>query len=255
MVTGPPRSGTSLVTRVLASASGIAPPIPECNAVTNQIDLFHRWALYTDKDRLEAWFGTEGERLEPSFRRSVQLMLTSLMDSSPKLKSYERVVLKDPDLVHILESAELLLPRSTQFIVTFRNPLALVASLKSVRAQQETRFDLQGAADYVMNYCWSISRIKARADSDRWLFFKYEDLLDLDVSPIEKFVGQEVDLDKMTPIVRPKNGDPTWTRLMTQPINTDANEVTLSRLSRRENKYLRSVFAGVLDAWGYNEGT
>ncbi len=58
VVSGPPRSGTTLANRILCASPGCAPFLPECSFITKQIEQYANILLYSDRERFSAYLGT-----------------------------------------------------------------------------------------------------------------------------------------------------------------------------------------------------
>lgn len=136
LVTGPARSGTTLLYRLLAGGAHHR-TFPECTILTTTAKTMalHKHAL---PDRFNAYFGDRHTMLA-IYRRHVEGIVANLLrNEEPK----NLLFLKDPGILDALEAFTSLFP-SEQLLVTIREPAAILASRRDVAKRAAKPFDLK----------------------------------------------------------------------------------------------------------------
>lgn len=252
VVSGPPRSGTTLVNRMICSSSSCAPMLPECSFITKQIEIFNNILKYSDPDRFAAYFGTRDE-CNSCFRACIQENLKSLMRAKPKLVAYEHIVLKDPTLCFFLTQAKDLLPADTQFVIVVRNPLGIIASLKSVAAKRGVAWNIKEASEMTINHFFHLNQVRHQGVLNSVHYVRYEDLNSTGVNDLAEFLGFSIAKN----VIDGKNkvhdkSDPFYTNLLDESLTEDRIDAWRNDLTPDEIAYVIESFAGVMSFWNYS---
>lgn len=252
VISGPPRSGTTLVNRLLCASPKCAPFLPECSFITKGIEQYINVLLYADKERFSAYFSTH-EECRACFQKCVGAHLESLYIASPHIGGHEHIVLKDPMLSYYLSQAQDLLPVGTRFVIMVRNPLAVVASMKKVVTKQKSGWNIKAVADEIFNFYFHLHRTREAEDITSACFVRYEDLVLGNWGELESFLGFPVS-DEFA-VTKQKNefdqADPFYSPFYKKPISNKRIDAWRGELSDLEISYVRDVFAGVMEYWQY----
>lgn len=252
VVSGPPRSGTTLANRLLTASPQCAPFVPECSFITREIEQYANILLYSDKERFAAYFNTI-DNCKSCFKACVTAHLEALLHASPQVRGFEYVVLKDPMLALYLTQAQDLLPFGTRFVLTVRNPLAVIASMKQVDRRKGTRWKIRSTVNNILNFYYSLTRVRQEGLLRSAVYIKYEDLVRGKNEKLEEFLGFAVN-DTPTAGKHDRDfdrKDPFYTQLYEKPVTDERINAWRSELSKLEVLYAKRVCAGVMDYWDY----
>jgi len=251
VVSGPPRSGTTLASRILCASSG-SPFLPECSFITKQIEQYANMLLYSDRERFSNYFGTLGA-CQGCFKACINVHLNALLRAKPQIAGHEYVVLKDPMLVFYLAQAQELLSAGTRFVLTVRNPLAVITSMKQVESRKGAEWNIETTVNDIFNFYFYLHRVREEGLIASACYVKYEDLMLGNWEPLEAYLGftvsdapmlswRERALDKQ---------DPFYTPLYEKQASGERIDAWQSELSEAEISYVRGLFSGVMAYWGY----
>src|SRR5512146_756071 len=101
LVSGAPRSGTTLLGGLLSSGDQSFPMLPECSYITQIIRHFHDFLHYSDPQRFAA-YAIDEATLSGMYERMVQDMLQTAW-SHFKGMPYKYLILKDPELTLLVD--------------------------------------------------------------------------------------------------------------------------------------------------------
>jgi hypothetical protein len=252
VIAGPPRSGTTLANRILCSSSWCAPFLPECSFISKQVEQYATILSYADEERFSAYFSTH-EAYAACFRTCIAAHLESLIRASPHIAGYEHIVLKDPMLSYHLVQAQDLLPRGTHFIVTVRNPLAVIASMKQVATKRGDAWNIKVTVDEIFNFYFHLSCAREKIQPEYIHFVRYEDLVLRNWKELEAFLGFPVSGEFIaTKHERRFNReDPFYSPLYEGPLSSERIDAWQDCLSDSEISYVRDIFGGVMTYWQY----
>lgn len=252
VISGPPRSGTTLANRLFCASPKCAPFLPECSFITKQIEQYSNILLYADKERFSAYFHTH-EECRACFKKCVESHLESLMRTRADINGYENIVLKDPMLSYYLVQAQDLLPPDTRFVITVRNPLAVVASLKKVASKNGADWNIKAKVDEIFNFYFHLNRVHQEGRNAAIYFVRYEDLVSGNRKDLESFLGFPVS-DEFIPGKYKgtfDKADPFYSPLYEKPVSNMRIDAWQGELSDSEISYIRDVFSGVMAYWQY----
>lgn len=252
VISGPPRSGTTLVNRMICSSSSCAPMLPECSFITKQIEMYNNILQYSDPDRFAVYYGDPDE-CKSCFMACIQANLTSLMRVTPKLVAYKHMVLKDPALCFFLTQAQCLLPQDTKFVIVVRNPMGIIASLKKVAAKREVEWNIKEASEMTMNHFFHLNQVRSRGELNSALYIRYEDLYSTGLNALVEFLGFSISKD----VVVEKNkvhdkSDPFYTNLLDEALTGSRFDAWRNELTPDEISYVAGFFAGIMSFWDYS---
>jgi len=252
VVSGPPRSGTTLANRILCTSPGCAPFLPECSFITKQIEQYANILLYSDKERFSNYFGTL-DACQSCFKACINAHLNALLLARPQVAGHEYVVLKDPMLVYYLAQAQELLSAGTRFVLTVRNPLAVIASMKQVESRKGAEWNIETKVNDIFNFYFHLHRVREEGLLASACYVKYEDLVLGNWEPLEAYLGFTVSdalmLSKHQRILDKQ--DPFYTPLYEKQVSGERVDAWQSELSDAEISHVRGVFSGVMAYWGY----
>lgn len=251
VVSGPPRSGTTLANRILCASPRCAPFLPECSFITKQIEQYANILLYSDRERFSAYFGTL-DACRSCFRACIDAHLDALLRARPQVAGHEYVVLKDPMLAYHLAQAQELLPAGTRFVLTVRNPLAIIASMKQVESRKGADWNIETTVNEIFNFYFHLNRVREEGRLASACYVKYEDLVLGNWEAMEAFLGFPVsDALKISKHERVfDKQDPFYTPLYEKQVSGERVDAWQSELSEAEISYVRGVFSGVMACWG-----
>lgn len=183
LVTGPMRSGTTLLQQLLCNAPDANPFIHGCRYLTGHIEVFARYAG-SDRLFIEDYLGGPQELL--GFTRGILERL--LAETHRRTGAPRHLVLKNPELARVLPQAAVLLPQA-RFVVSLRDPRDIVASMMAVgdrhRSNGEASFlaaagrDIDRLCAAYRDYCLPV--IRALTDQpelrQRLCFVRYDALV------------------------------------------------------------------------------
>ncbi|HEY0052162.1 MAG TPA: sulfotransferase, partial [Caulobacteraceae bacterium] len=151
-IAGPPRSGTTLLTGLLSASLG-APLMAECGALAEIIR--HRLTAFAldGEHQVHAFAKTEAD-IDAAAACYIEGLLAN-RDPGP-------LVLKSPDLCHLLPVLPRFFRRPMRTVCIVRDPRDVIASLMQVRERQGEARDLVDAADFLGGFYDDID--KALAD-------------------------------------------------------------------------------------------
>lgn len=253
VICGPPRSGTTWLCRELCNAPGAYPFLPECTFLTQQIDLYHRTLHYGDRQRIQAYFGTDGN-LRDFFRANVARLIEQAARFNRR--NHDRIlVLKDPNLSLYLPDIKNLLP-SHKLIIIVRDPRDVLASMKNVALRGTLRWNAKATAEQLMNYYYQISSYQQHASISS-ILVRYEDLVSGQVTALRDFLQFPVleagSISSSVPDIGSKldSSDPFFSELYLQPTTREKIGSFASILTRGEISEFERVNSGVIRQWGY----
>lgn len=252
IISGPPRSGTTLVNRILCASPKCAPVLPECSFITNQIEQYANILLYADKERFSNYFQTQ-EECRVCFKKCIEAHLESLRKARQDLVGYEHLVLKDPMLSYFLVQAQELLPPDTRFVIMVRNPLAVIASLKKVATKNGVEWNFKAKVDEIFNFYFHLNGFHQKANNTATHFVRYEDLVSGKWEALESFLGFPV-VDQFIP-GKFKGGfdkaDPFYSPLYEKSVSSKRINSWQDELSSSEISYVNEAFSGIMLYWQY----
>jgi hypothetical protein len=252
IIAGPPRSGTTLANRILCTSPECAPFLPECSFLTRQIEQYSNILNYADKERFSAYFSTE-EECRSCFEKCVGAHFESLMKARPEVAGHEYIVLKDPMLSFNLLRAQELLPAETRFVITIRNPLAVMASMKKVESRRGSIWDIKTKVDEIFNFYFHLNRVREEARIVSACYVRYEDMVTGQWGSLESFLGFSLS-DEFMHVKHKRDIDktnPFYTPLYEKSVSNERIDAWKDELSDFEISYVRDVFSGVMAYWQY----
>jgi hypothetical protein len=256
LISGPPRSGTTWLSRELSKGEYTSGFLPECTLLTQQVALYARTLNYCDPQRFSSYFGTQ-EALLNYYKDNLSrlLDLTKSLHASPENRP---LVLKDPELTLYLNVIAEVMPKH-DLVVLVRDPRDVVASVKKVHQRKNEAWDIRKSLDWIFTYYHAITLHLERRD-DNMRFVRYEELVSDDhaldelrcslkiprTAPGEKtFVmdGIRANLDQ---------SDPFFSDLYLKPSTKTTIGTFTTILNKEEIALVEQVFSGVMITWGYS---
>lgn len=252
LITGPPRSGTTLLNRVLCESPELGDFLPECTFLTKEIQQYNDILLYAEKERFVAYFGSE-DSLRGCFKQIVEIHLQTLI-SNLALDAGVPLVLKDPMLSLCLDQALALMPDDTRYIITLRDPRDVLASMKTVRSKQKQAWNCKKEATDMFSFYYKIQHASDQK-SDAMCFIKYEDMVMSEYKGLGEFVKmphKERNSNNGHGDLTIDKNDPFYSPLYNKPVDKSRVGAYKKVLSWRETRFITKMYAGVLDYWGYD---
>jgi hypothetical protein len=130
LVIGAPRSGTTLLAGLLSAGREAAPMLPECTYITQIIQHFHNFLHYSDPQRFAA-YAIDEPTLSGMYRAMVDSML-STVQSHFKGIDYRYLILKDPELTHLIDLIPRFFGEDSKIVCVVRDPRAVIASMVKI---------------------------------------------------------------------------------------------------------------------------
>lgn len=185
-VTGPARSGTTLLNRILCSGNNHI-QFPECTIITTIIKTMVRHNSATP-DRFQAYFGSEDTKLQ-IYRTHIDNVISNLLRDQPHKFG---LVLKDPDIALYFNEYRALFPEA-YFVFIVRDPRDVVASRKDVVLRKNLEFTLDHVLETVkVDFNRMAARHRSLINDPQVAFVRYEDLVhstEASIKYLENFVG------------------------------------------------------------------
>lgn len=253
IICGPPRSGTTWLSRQLCNLPTAFPFLPECTLITQQVEQYRFMKSYEPK-RFQAYFGTQ-ENLLNFYRETVTRLINQVANLNQKTGA-KTLVLKDPLLCLCLEDIKEVMPPH-KLVVLLRDPRDVMASMKNVTIRKNQKWNVRKEAHELLRYYNQIRSHQQRADRDN-IFLRYEDIVVGQTSFLHDFlrqgsenktffqasattVGDEID-----------SSDPFFSELYLQPTTSERIGSYTKILSVIEIGYIEDVFSGVMQQWNYS---
>lgn len=254
VVCGPPRSGTTWLNRELCNIPTAFPFLPECSLLTKQVELYNLTLHYSDPQRFQAYFATQ-QNLLSYFRANVARLVdqVAILNQKPGAKT---LVLKDPCLCLYLEDIKDVLP-SHKLIVLVRDPRDVLASMKNVAARKKQKWNMEMAANELLNYYNQIRNHQRCADKNS-IFLRYEDIVVGKTTILQNFLQQKYEdvAFMQTDVISVGDqldlSDPFFSELYLQPTTSKKIGSYTKILSGIEIGYIENVFSGVMQQWSYS---
>lgn len=166
-VTGPARSGTTLLLRMLTGDPHHR-NFPESGAITGMAKLYRTQAR-AEKARFEAFYGSD-ENLQNLFRAQIDLLISSLLrNETPR----DYLFLKDPYLLKSMHGITDLFAR-VPILAIIRKPDDVLASRWAVAMRRNQPFNLNMQMEELSR---DIQMTAYQARAGNLLVIRYEDLI------------------------------------------------------------------------------
>lgn len=249
IVTGPPRSGTTMMQIELASSSSTdreVEAIPECTYTTLLIEQYTRIKLGGEKRRLLSYFGSK-ERLRRTFAEIVRVSLRKcIAEHRDRYGDRVPLVLKDPLLSAHLPHLPDLFPPQTRYVTVIRNPFDIFASLKVARRKEGTAFSIAETARWLWPLYIGIYRATTATEKlENLLLIRYEDFVSNDGQTqkrLEDFVGFRIRRAGGTHFSLDGSSDPLKTAVLGKAVTASRMNRYLKILSFREKSLVYHLF-------------
>lgn len=250
---GPPRSGTTWLSRELCNAPTAFPFLPECTFLTQQVELYHRTRHYSDRQRVEAYFASEQNVLD-YFRANIAKLIDQAARFNPKADA-RTLVLKDPGICFYLMDLNDVLPPH-KLVVLVRDPRDVLASMKNVMAKKQQRWDISSATEELLNYYYQISNHRQRVEKD-CIFVRYEDIVVGQSAVLQDFLklpfatvaasGDGI----ATVRERLDSSDPFFSELYLRPTTAAKVGSYAKILTSKEIRHIETACAAIIRQWDY----
>ncbi len=253
VVCGPPRSGTTWLTRELCNAPTAYSFLPECTFLTQQIELYHRTRHYADIQRITAYFGSAVNVLD-YFKANVRVLIENAIEINPKVEA-NTLILKDPNICFYLKDLNEILP-THKLVVLVRDPRDVIASMKSVTLKKNQTWNVKIAASDLLNYYYQIENHHQRGDTN-CIFVRYEDLVLEEMANLFGFLHLQV------PLVSAANAaltgvreqldptDPFFSEFYLRPTTAERVGSYASVLTRSEIRHIEKTYSVIIRRWNY----
>ncbi len=251
IVTGPPRSGTTLINRLLCSYKECSPLLPECSFLTKHIEIYSQIISFSDNGRFDTYFGNI-TNCKNVFKECIESNLDGLFYNKPDLHNFNYIVLKDPMLSLHLNEAITFFPSDTHWIITTRNPLSVIASMKKVMQKQEKPWDVEKSISDIFIYYYQITEF-IKKNTAEILIQKYEDIVNLRLSALEEYLGFTLEGVHLENSHNEFNShDPFCTQLSNKNISNEKIDSWKTELSKKEISLVNRYFSGIISFFNYS---
>jgi hypothetical protein len=272
LVIGAPRSGTTLLSGLLSAGKEASPMLPECTYITQIIQRYHDLLHYSDAQRFAA-FAIDEPILTDMFRAMVDSMLVTVQ-SNFKGIDYRHLILKDPELTHLVDLIPSFFGGESKTVCVVRDPRAVIASMQVVERKKKNQLWLawikkptwlhfEGLVSQMFRerrlmsdfflYYWKVHESQLYKSGrvhtvcfekivafDEDEFLKLEEYLGFAVGR-EGFGKVHFDFDK---------SDPTYSEGYGQAIQPKKSDFK-KKLTRRQIKKIEEVFSGMNVTYGW----
>ena len=192
-VVGPPRSGTTLIYRMMAKEWFL----PECTFVSTLMKVFDEMYKYSDDERF-SYYAHNLTNLAEIFKKPIfDLLYAAAWKVSEG--SVNRFIYKDPILTLYLEYFSLFFGPTYKVVFCLRDPRDVVSSMFQVLKKESGQLDDAALFDQAIRFIFPfyqvihhIDNTTGYIDRDKIIFVKYEDLVNGDqesIKNLEDFLG------------------------------------------------------------------
>lgn len=250
---GPPRSGTTWLSRELCNVPTAFPFLPECTFLTQQVELYHRTRHYSDRHRVKAYFASEQNMLD-YFRANAAKLIDQAARFNPKANA-RTLILKDPNICFYLMDLKDLLPPH-KLVVLVRDPRDVLASMKNVVARKQQKWDISAATENMLLYYYQISNHRQRTEMN-CIFVRYEDIVVGQNAALQDFLKLQfatkvASCDGIaTAREHLDSYDPFFSELCLQPTTTAKVGSYAKILTCKEIRHIETACAAIIRQWGY----
>lgn len=256
LIAGPPRSGTTWLHRELCKGDHTSRFLPECTLLTQQVALYERTLHSCDFQRFSTYFGTP-RGLMAYYQDNVVRLLSLTMSLNTSAET-ETLILKDPELTHLLNEIVDVLPRHN-LVVLVRDPRDVIGSVKKVSQRKQQAWDLQKSVEWIYTYYRAIALRREKPDEDV-KFVRYEDLVaddhgldnlrsSLRITQMA-YVGDQSEMENVRSSL--DRSDPFFSDLYLKPTTKSAIGSYRAVLDDQEIALVERVFSGVMESWNYD---
>lgn len=245
-VTGAPRSGTTLIQRMLLDKDETFQGFPECTYLTREIALYHQWTRHPDRTRFAAYFGST-EKARVLFRKVGDIFIDHLTEG---LAHRNELVLKDPELVSLLPALRELF-QEAGIVIVMRDPMDVLASLKDVLRRAGRPWNFANELAALAQVLAGIDSFVERHDR-RTIVVRYEDITRRDpraVARLEAFIGRPLSWSSHNDWV--DKADPFYVPTYGQAVTGGRIGRFVEALTRQEIDAASAAFAAARLRWGY----
>lgn len=253
IITGAPRSGTTLLSGLLTGNENCVPNIPECTVITQVIKHYHDILNYTDKERFSIYIKSK-DVLNSAYKSHINSLMEIVL-SNFQHEHMSHIVLKDPELCPYLDLLDDFFD-VIKLVVIVRDPRNVIASMIKVgeskgEVNNDSDLDLyiSDLINLIYNYYYLVHESEKFKNGDGFTL-RYEDVIDdfsLIKAKLEKYVGYDLSgkAFERNAFCFDKN-DPTFSINYGKDI-VDTRSSFSTVLSSEHIKKIENVFSG------YNE--
>ena len=248
LVTGPLRSGTTMIASDIATRVLQVTPKPEISPLSDVLALSAKWRKNYDPPRYEAWI-----RDDSLPNAHADWCLEQLMPASSE-QAWQ--IGKDPELVRFPDELERMSASGTKILLCVRDPLDVMASALDVQRRQSHGHSRRTYIDAVQVAYQGLLRLLSYADSSsQYYVVRYEEYV-RDAPEhwqlIADWLGvpfanlQDSDFNRAVDTT-----DPYFTPLLYMAPTDKQVGAWKTRLRPHERRYLANVFSGVRASLDY----
>ena len=251
-VTGPPRSGTTLLARLLSGGYAY-PMIAECSVITSMIKSHYQFQNYLDKPRYDH-FIRRAEFLDDLFKDLIAKVIGNVEAGMERKRS--TLILKDPELALHLLSIPALIRQPSRSICCVRDPRDVIASVLAVHRRQGRSEPIEKTINESYLYYHKIDEAYRTQDAcSPIMVVRYEDVANVDVKTfqtLEGFCGYKLNgaVFEESILAFDKN-DPFYVATYDDKITRDRIGAYKEELSSEERSKVEAAFAGVIYQYKY----
>lgn len=229
-ISGPPRSGTTMLNFIVAGDEYL----PECTIITELVRLYSV-CMNDDDQRFKTFMG-EGDELKKKFSAILRTALSGIP---------ENAVLKDPNICLYLSAWRELFP-ADRMIIIIRDPRDTVSSMLQVLRKTNQKATVRQAIEVVAPHYFEVDRAALR--TEKLIMVRYEDVSSLDTGTmrlLSEFVNRQLSTAREITYNFNSN-DPFYSPLYGKPVVNEQVGSYKTRLTQAETREIMDVFSGII---------
>lgn len=186
-IVGPPRSGTTLLHRIIGSSiKGNEIILPECHSLTSTLKEFEEIINYTDNNYINRNFGSK-KKLIALFKNIVTKKIDHIIEINKKKINQKMIILKDPEISYYLKSLNLLRCENSYLVLLLRNPLFVIDRLIEGQKRTNRSYNFFEIVKHAFLFYYKIDSFMRL--NKNFFFIRYEDIIKKDFNKLEKFLS------------------------------------------------------------------
>ena len=186
-IVGPPKSGTTLLQRIISSSiKGNKFIIPECHSLTSTLKEFHEIITYNDDHYINRQFGSK-KKMILYFKNIINQKIEQLIQINKKNINKKIIVLKDPNISYYLNSLNLLVSKNSYLVLILRNPLFVIDRYIKGTKREYNSYNFLEIVKKIFLFYYEIENFMKL--NKNYYLIRYEDLINKNFNKLDKFLS------------------------------------------------------------------
>lgn len=186
-IVGPPKSGTTLLQRIISSSiKGNKFIIPECHSLTSTLKEFHEIITYNDNYYINGQFGSK-KKMILYFKNIINQKVEHLIQTNKKNINKKIIVLKDPNISYYLKSLNLLVSKNSYLVLILRNPLFVIDRYIKGTKREYNSYNFLEIVKKIFLFYYEIENFMKL--NKNYYLIRYEDLINKNFNKLGKFLS------------------------------------------------------------------